>query len=97
MWQPGILTKMTILFVLAEFRTPDRAEFSIPPFRTGKMGRGAPGMPLNIFPSAVKGGTPTLSCPFWTAIGYTGSKGRTRQTCPVPKGLATLCAHIPSQ
>lgn len=67
-----------ILHSMAEFGTPDRAAFSIPPFSTGKMARGAPGTPLNVFPSAVKAQTSTLSCLFWTAMGYMGSKGRTR-------------------
>lgn len=63
---------------MAEFGAPDRAAFSIPPFSTGKMARGAPGALLNIFPSAVKAQTSTLSCLFWTAMGYTGREGRTR-------------------
>lgn len=63
---------------MAECGTPGRAAFSIPPFSPGKMARGAPGTLLNVFSSAVKAQTSTLSCLFWTAMGYTEREERTR-------------------
>lgn len=82
---------------VAELRTPGRAAFSIPAFRTGKMGRGAPGILLNVFPSAVKAGSSTLACLLWTAMGYTGAKGGPERDVLSPKVWAILCAQVPSQ
>lgn len=77
---------------MAELRTPGRAAFSIPAFRTGKMGRGAPGILLNVFPSAVKAGSSTLACLLWTAMGYTGAKGGPEETS-CPQRFEPFCVH----